>query len=69
MVLENGPFVLETNKKTFKLNEYAWNKKANLLYLESPGGVINLPFRWASAKVGLITPTVTSRWPRTIIMP
>jgi len=61
MVLENGPFVLQTNKLTFKINEYAWNKKANLLYIESPGGVINLPFRSASAKATLIIPTVMSK--------
>ena len=62
MVLENGPFVLQKNKITFKLNEYAWNKKANLLYLESPGGVINLPYRWALAKASLTTPTPTRKW-------
>jgi len=53
--------VLQTNKLTFKINEYAWNKKANLLYIESPGGVINLPFRSASAKATLIIPTVMSK--------
>ena len=33
MVLENGPFLLHRNKTNFYLNDYAWNKKANLLYL------------------------------------
>jgi carboxypeptidase C (cathepsin A) len=39
MAMENGPFIFETNKTNFKLNEYSWNKKANVIYLESPGGV------------------------------
>lgn len=39
MLLEHGPFVVVTNKTSFTLNDYAWNKKANVLYLESPGGV------------------------------
>ena len=39
MILEHGPFVIATNKTSFKLNDFAWNKKANVLYLESPGGV------------------------------
>lgn len=39
MVYENGPFVFEHNTTELKFNEYAWNKKANLLYIESPGGV------------------------------
>ena len=40
MATENGPFIFETNKTNFKLNENSWNKKANVIYLESPGGVI-----------------------------
>ena len=39
MVTENGPFLFEPNTTTLKLNPNAWNKRANLLYLESPGGV------------------------------
>jgi len=39
MVYENGPFVFEHNTTELKFNEYSWNKKANLLYIESPGGV------------------------------
>ena len=31
--------MFETNTSILKLNEYSWNKKANLLYIESPGGV------------------------------
>jgi len=32
---ENGPMILNKNG-TFKRNEYAWNKAANMLYIESP---------------------------------
>lgn len=39
MVYENGPFVFRPNTTNFELNENAWNKKANLLYITSPQGV------------------------------
>lgn len=39
MTSENGPFLFEKGKTTMKLNPNSWNKKAHLLYLESPGGV------------------------------
>ena len=39
MVYENGPFVFLPNTTTFEVNEHAWNKKANLLYITSPQGV------------------------------
>lgn len=39
MTYENGPFVFQEGKATFDMNPYAWNVKANLLYIESPGGV------------------------------
>lgn len=39
MVYENGPFVFVPNTTRFEINEYAWNKKANLLYITSPQGV------------------------------
>lgn len=41
MVYENGPFVFEPNTTDFKINQFAWNKKANLLYISSPQGVIH----------------------------
>ena len=36
--VENGPMYLNKNG-TFTMNEYSWNKAANMLYIESPGGV------------------------------
>ena len=39
MVYENGPFVFVPNTTQFVINENAWNKKANLLYITSPQGV------------------------------
>jgi hypothetical protein len=69
MVTENGPFVFETNRTNFKLNEYSWNKKANVIYLESPGGVIIKSFRLDSAKVLEIIPMMMEQLPRTTIEP
>ncbi|XP_076917951.1 serine carboxypeptidase-like 34 [Bidens hawaiensis] len=36
---ELGPFVAEKDTFKLRLNNYAWNKAANLLFLESPVGV------------------------------
>ncbi|KAJ0046879.1 hypothetical protein Pint_06082 [Pistacia integerrima] len=36
---EIGPFHIRPDGKTLYLNRYAWNKLANLLFLESPAGV------------------------------
>jgi carboxypeptidase C (cathepsin A) len=58
MSMENGPFVFVTNTTTFTLNENAWNKKANVLYLESPGGVSFIIFRLALAKASETIPTM-----------
>ncbi|RHY99606.1 hypothetical protein DYB26_016552, partial [Aphanomyces astaci] len=38
MFTELGPFVVESDL-TVKLNPYAWNRKANVVFLESPAGV------------------------------
>ncbi len=35
---ENGPFVVNNNGN-IKLNDYAWNTRANVLWLEAPAGV------------------------------
>lgn len=36
--MENGPMFLNKDG-TYRLNEYSWNKAANMLYIESPGNV------------------------------
>lgn len=39
MTYETGPFVFIEGTAQFQLNPYAWNMRANLLYIQSPGGV------------------------------
>ncbi|KAA8519835.1 hypothetical protein F0562_014075 [Nyssa sinensis] len=36
---EIGPFVVDTDGYSLKINPYAWNREANMLFLESPVGV------------------------------
>lgn len=48
MVYENGPFIFKEGTVSFQINPNAWNLKANLLYIESPGGV-----GFSSSKVGI----------------
>ncbi|PSR98568.1 Serine carboxypeptidase-like [Actinidia chinensis var. chinensis] len=36
---EIGPFIVDTDGHGLKLNPYAWNTEANMLFLESPAGV------------------------------
>eukprot|EP01136_Pigoraptor_vietnamica_P004881 Opistho-1_new@35718 len=36
---ENGPFLVQSDGATIALNDHAWNKVANVLWLESPAGV------------------------------
>lgn len=38
-IQEHGPVVIPDYTTKFQLNQYAWNKNANVLYLESPAGV------------------------------
>ena len=47
MLYENGPFRIQDDGKTVQLNNYSWNKLANMLYLESPAGV---GFSWSPNK-------------------
>jgi len=36
---EHGPWVMKNGTSTFVENDYSWNLRANMLYIESPGGV------------------------------
>ncbi|AAB71481.1 similar to serine carboxypeptidases [Arabidopsis thaliana] len=36
---EIGPFLVDNKGNSLKFNPYAWNKEANILFLESPAGV------------------------------
>ncbi|KAJ1434773.1 Serine carboxypeptidase, serine active site [Sesbania bispinosa] len=36
---EIGPFLVDTDGKGLKFNNFSWNKEANMLFLESPVGV------------------------------
>jgi len=38
-MLELGPFRVNNDNATLRVNEYAWNKEANVIFLESPAGV------------------------------
>jgi carboxypeptidase C (cathepsin A) len=31
---EHGPFLMDVGAKDFRYNDYSWNKKANVLYIE-----------------------------------
>lgn len=39
LAAEHGPYVLEDGATNFTKNDYAWNKFANMIYIESPAGV------------------------------
>jgi hypothetical protein len=45
----NGPFFFKPNTSNILLNDFNWNKEANLLYIESPQGVPPPLFRSDSA--------------------
>jgi len=39
LMQEHGPFVLEDDAVNFTRNPFPWTERANVIYLESPGGV------------------------------
>jgi carboxypeptidase C (cathepsin A) len=39
LFMEHGPVVLDDYDPNWKVNDYSWNKNANMIYLESPAGV------------------------------
>eukprot|EP01018_Ginkgo_biloba_P013658 Gb_00678 [translate_table: standard] len=49
---ELGPFRIKSDGKTLFLNPYAWNKLANILFLESPAGV---GFSYSNTSSDLVT--------------
>jgi len=36
---ENGPLAVDDGETEIKRNPYPWNKRANMLWIESPAGV------------------------------
>jgi serine carboxypeptidase-like clade 2 len=36
---EHGPFQINPDGKSLRMNDYSWNKVANMIYLETPAGV------------------------------
>ena len=39
LAAEHGPYVLEDGATNFTKNDYAWNRFANVIYIEAPAGV------------------------------
>lgn len=39
LFMENGPVVMDDYDPKFRINDFSWNKEANIFYLESPAGV------------------------------
>jgi len=36
---EHGPYVIDDNENYIKKNDWPWNLRANVMYLESPAGI------------------------------
>lgn len=45
---EHGPFVIDDGEYSIRTNPQPWNKRASVLYIESPAGV---GFSWANSTV------------------
>lgn len=39
MFMENGPWVVDDCNNTFYENQYSWNQRVSVLYIEGPAGV------------------------------
>ena len=39
LLQENGPYIIDNFETEFKVNNYTWNKGANLIFIEAPAGV------------------------------
>ncbi|KAI3941613.1 hypothetical protein MKX01_018203 [Papaver californicum] len=57
---ELGPFLTQKGKPELKLNDYSWNKEANLLFLESPVGV-GFSYTNTSADIKTLGDSVTAK--------
>lgn len=55
---ELGPFTVNSDGKTLQLNDYSWNKVANVLFLESPAGV---GFSYSNSLLNYHTDDTTAR--------
>lgn len=45
---EHGPFVIDDGEYSIRSNPEPWNKRASVLYIESPAGV---GFSWANSNI------------------
>ncbi|XP_029468786.1 lysosomal protective protein-like [Rhinatrema bivittatum] len=66
LLTEHGPFKIHTDGRTLKHNPYAWNKIANVLYLESPVGV---GFSYSADKNYDTNDTQVSSRPSLLLLP
>lgn len=55
---ELGPFLINDDGKTLRLNPYSWNKNANVLFLESPSSV---GFSYSKAIINFYSDDITAK--------